>query len=369
MQKICLGAVSLCFAVTLFAEENSSDLSVTGYIDGSYNYLLRDNKFISGVYDRVYDITPNGITLQQAAMTFAYQPKEGFGGVLNPIIGRDTYNFSPYGWSPNFGYQWFGFDFAQAYLQYASGPFTIVGGELFSLPTAESTMPIKDTNFSRSILFGYATPATVFGFRGNYAFSDQFTLIVGLNDGWDTIRDFGRGPTLELSASYTPFSAFSLAATSYIGNQRAADRTSTGPDSVRKLIDVVVTWNATNNLTFITNYDYGTQPKALLASGNIGEAVWQGIAGYINYKFDDQWRTSLRGEIFSDRNGYRTGVEQCWKELTLTLGYSPIKNLEFRAETRHDFSNVDSFIDKDEDGLNNNQQSFALEVLYQFRSI
>ena len=97
-----------------------------------------------------------------------------------------------------------------------------------------------------------------------------------------------------------------------------------------------------------------------------GRAVWQGIAGYANYKFNDCWRISLRGEIFDDENGYRTGVRQNWREATLTVGYAPIKALEFRAETRHDFSNVNSFLSASGGSTRNYQQSYALEGVLKF---
>lgn len=353
-----------------------SNFKFSGYIDGSYNYLVRSNHFTSGVFNRVFDITPNGFTLQQAAVTLAYQPKQGFGGLLNPIVGRDPHIFAPYGWDPDYGSQWLGFAIPQAYLQYAvipsknagyiiTGLLTFAAGSFLELAGAESLSPLDANNFSRSILYGYAEPFTVMGLRITCIINDTFTLIVGINNGWDNIRDTSRRKTIELSTTYTPNSLFSLAATLYSGGQRATDRTATGPESIRDLIDIVATLNATDKLTFIANYDYGNQTLATLPSGNVAEAVWQGIAGYINYKFNDKWQTSLRGEIFSDRNGYRTGVAQCWKEITLTLGFTPIKNLGLRAETRHDFSNVSSFVNKGR-GSNNNQQSYGLEAYYRF---
>jgi hypothetical protein len=349
-----------------FSKITNPDFKLSGYLDGSYNYLVRSNQFTSGTFDRVYDITENGFTLQQVAIALAYQPEQGFGGLVNPIIGRDTYTFSPYGWDPYFGSQWLGFDIPQAYLQYVVEKFTIIGGELFTLASVESVDPTKQANFSHSILWGYATPTTTLGFRGTYVMNEKLTLIAGLDNGWDTIRDFSRRKTIELSVAYMPHPIFSVAVTGYSGGQRAADRTSSGSESIRNLIDIIATLNATDKLAFVANYDYGIQSKALLPSGSIAEAVFQGIAGYVNYKFYDEWRTSLRGEIFSDRNGYRTGVVQCWKELTLTLGYVPIKNLELRAETRHDFSNVGSFVDSNGVGASNSQQSYALEAVYQF---
>lgn len=337
-----------------------------GYLDGSYNYLVRSNKFTSGTFNRVYDITENGFTLQQASMTLAYQPQEGLGGLINPIVGHDTYIFSPYGWDPYYGSQWLGFDIPQAYLQFSLNKFTMMGGELFTLASIESVDPTKSTNFSRSILWGYATPTTTLGLRGRYLVDETLTVIGGINDGWDTIRDVSRHKTIELSVVYAPRANFSTITTLYSGGERAADKTASGPQSIRSLLDIVAILNVTDKLALALNYDYGIQTKAALPSGNIAEAVWQGVAGYFNYKFNDKWRSSVRGEIFSDRNGYRTGVVQSWKELTLTFGYFPLKQLEIRMETRHDFSNMDSFVNARGGSSNNNQQSYAVEGLYQF---
>lgn len=90
------------------------------------------------------------------------------------------------------------------------------------------------------------------------------------------------------------------------------------------------------------------------------------IACYVNYKLTTKWSTSLRGEIFEDSNGYRTGVRQNWREATLTLGYTPIKNLQIHAEVRRDFSNVNSFTNSSGVTSSNNNQSFALEAFYKF---
>ena len=99
------------------------NLNISGYIDGSYNYLHRSNQFISGTYDRVYDLKENGFTLQQAALTIADQPKEGLGGLVNVIAGHDAFEIASYGMNPNvFDSNEVGLDLTQLYLQYAQGP-------------------------------------------------------------------------------------------------------------------------------------------------------------------------------------------------------------------------------------------------------
>jgi hypothetical protein len=370
---------SLCISSSVFAESNepsrvstsnpikhSSAWEASGYIDGSYNYLLRTNEFTSGVFNRVYDLNPDGTTLHQASVTLAYQPKEGFGGLINPILGHDAFIFVPYGWNPFIGIQQAGFGMPQGYLQVAQGSFTTIGGEFNTLAGVEYLDPTKDTNFSRSILWGYAEPTTHLGVRSTYIVNKQISLIAGINNGWDSIRDTSRRKTLELSLAYTPNSIFSLGLVGYSGGQRAIDKTDFGPVSTRHLLDLIVTINPSEKLTFIASYDYGVQPIAVLADGILGKAIWQGFAAYINYKFNDKWRTSFRGEFFDDCNGSRTGVAQKWKEVTATIGYELMKNFELRAEARHDFSNVNSFLNASREGTSNNQQSYALEGVVKF---
>lgn len=353
----------------IFADTNASNTSsafnVSGYLDGSYSRLLR-NQFTSGTFDRAFDVVPNGFTLHQAAITLAYQP-QGFGGLLNLIGGQDAQFIAPYGFKPTteFDSETAAVDFTQAYLQYAKTPATIMVGRFVSTNGNESLNPTLDTNFSRSILY-YMTPYTFIGVRGLYTATDKLSMIAGINNGPDNMRDWSRRKTIELGFTYTPNSIFSLAVMGYNGQERANSGTAFGPLGMRTLIDLVGTINATEKLSFAANYDYAWQTKAALPDGSLARAIWQGIAGYVNYKFTEKWSTSLRGEVFDDSNGYRTGVRQNWRETTLTLGYMPIKNLQIHAEARRDFSNVNSFTNNKSVTTSNNNQSFALEAFYKF---
>ncbi|MES2218679.1 MAG: outer membrane beta-barrel protein [Pseudomonadota bacterium] len=342
-------------------------LDYSGYIDGSYNYLVRSNHFTSGNNDRVFDLNQNGPTLQQAALTLSHQPASGFGGLVNVILGRDANGAAPLGINPQslFNSENLGFTSLQAYLQFVHDKFTLMAGQFLTLVGEEQINPTQDSNFSRSILF-YSTPDTHFGFRGVYVASDKLTLTAGINDGWNNITDFSRHKTIEFGASCTLNPIFSFSLQGYTGQERATQGTTSGPVGQRTLIDFITTVNATSKLSFAANYDYGWQNTAALPNGNLARAGWQGIAGYANYKVNDTWQGSLRGEVFNDRNGYVTGVRQNWREVTLSVGYTPIKNLEVRAETRHDFSDVNAFVNRNGMTANNNNQSFALEGFYQF---
>lgn len=339
----------------------------TGYIDGSYNYLANSNLFTSSYYDRSYDVNENGFTLQQAAATLAYQPSLGFGALTNVVLGHDAEFIAPYGMNTEVtGEQVLNFALVQTYIQYATPTAAIQVGELLSLAGAEQVDYTKNVNFSRSILYQYAQPGTHIGLRGKKDLSERWNLIFGINNGWDTIHNALHMNTIELGLSCIVSEWVSWTIDGYFSNDYMTDDATGGPRSLRSVIDAYSTINFNHNWSMILNYDYGDQRTALLPDATFGRAVWQGLAVNLNYIVNDKWVSSVRGEVFSDGDGYRTGVRQTWDELTFTVGYFLFKQFELRAETRHDFSNVHSFLQKTGTGTANYQQSYALEGLFSF---
>jgi len=371
-------------------------LTLNGYLDVSYSYLSGNGFFTSGIPgvngtpDRVFDNQHDAFTVHQAAFTLAKQPKEGFGGLVNVTVGEDADVIAPYNQNPGSTSK---FDLTQAYVQYGWKQLTAIGGKFVTLAGAETINPTTDTNFSRSILFGYAIPFTHTGVRGTYAVNDSLSLILGLNNGWDDLQDTNGNKTIEAGASYAATKSLSFAAAGYFGNEKLCGSSCGGagepsaqnsPGGYRGLLDLIGTFNATDKLTFVLNYDFGWQDNAgapnianggasFDADGN-GVATWNGIAAYGNYQFTDQWRGSLRFEYFDDKDGYRTGVKQQWKEMTYTLAYMPYSNIELRGEYRYDWSNghapypngtLNAFMNSD-GGTSKQQHSFGLEALLKF---
>ncbi len=358
---------------------DAAGIAITGYADTAYEYQSDTGMFSSGVPSRVFDARANSFTLHQASITVAKQPKEGWGAVVNLTAGQDAEVIKSY---PITGGS--NFDVTQAFVQYANGPLTLMMGKYVTLAGAEVINPTADTNFSRSILFGYAIPFTHTGLRATYAINDQLSLVLGVNNGWDQVTDANKQKTVEYGVTYAPIKSVSLVVDGYAGKEPLGivNNTPTSAGGQRFLVDVVATWNATDKLTFILNYDNGQQ-KDDTAGAAIGTYKWDGYAGYVNYQFTDQWSVSVRGEYFDDKNGYRTGVVdpvsgagQKWKEGTVTFGYAPTKNILVRLEARYDKSNIyDAFVKNvvaststtsNGAGLNDNVDSLALEGLYKF---
>ena len=342
---------------------------LTGHVDIGYTNLRGSGKFISGVNSRVFDFDRNKVILHAIDLQLANTPESGFGGLVDVTLGKDADTIAAYGTidknrGPANGVDKRA-DVTQAFVHYGAGPLTIIAGKFVTLSGAEVIKSDANMNYSRSILFGYAIPFTHTGVRATYKVSDTLTLIGGVNQGWDAFKDTNGDKTIELSAGFTPDKAFSVTVTGYSGKEQLTNYPKSVEKGTRNLLDVVATFTVSEKLTLVGNFDYGTQDSG---SAGIGKAKWQGFAGYANYQLAEQWRVSLRGEYFDDRDGYRTGVIQKWKEATATLAYLPNKNLELRAEVRADRSNHDheAFLKSDRATPTNSERSFGIEMLYKF---
>lgn len=340
---------------------------LSGHIDAAYSHLSGSGKFVSGANDRVFDFKHDDFIFHTLDLQLAKTPDQGWGGVAEVNLGKDSDTIASYGTidknkgPANGANHWF--DVTQLYAQYATGPVTLIGGKFVTLAGAEVIKSDGDVNYSRSILFGYAIPFTHTGVRATWKLSDALSLIGGVNQGWDAVEDPNSDKTVELGATYAPSKTVSLAASYYGGKELTANYPKSGINGMRNLFDVVGTFNLTEQLALVLNYDYGDQENAA-ADG--GKAKWEGVAGYLNYQLSPQWRASLRGEYFDDKDGYRTGVIQKWKEATFTVAYLPAKAWEIRGEVRADKSDQNAFLKSDGVTPTDKQNSVALEVLYKF---
>jgi hypothetical protein len=181
---------------------------------------------------------------------------------------------------------------------------TVIVGKLISLAGAEVIASSSDTNASRSILFGYAVTFTHTGVRATYDATDTVSLMAGVNNGWDQVADMNADKTIELGFTAAPSKKFSLAGVYYAGNELAGGNASPlvqTSNGNRQLFNLVGTLNATEQLSFVLEYDNGSQANASLANGTTGTAKWDGLAAYVNYQFNEKWRTSLRSEYMNDK--------------------------------------------------------------------
>src|SRR6185312_9924463 len=210
----------------------------------------------------------NLFQLDGAGFSVAYQPKQGFGALVDLTAAEDAkiLNAAENGSGV--------FDIRQAYIQYATGPLAGIGGKFVTLADAEVINPTRNTNFSRSLLFFESEPLTRTGIRATYAVTDTFNLIGGVSNGWSVMSANYGSKTGELGIGWTPSKPFSITTQTYFGKMQPYD-------AERTLIAVVATYNATSALTLILNVVWDQQAEAF-GTGIPPTATWYGAAGYAN---------------------------------------------------------------------------------------
>jgi Putative beta-barrel porin-2, OmpL-like. bbp2 len=334
-------------------------VSVAGYVSASYYHSTGLSTF------HQFDVEHDTFQLDQAAVTIGYQPKEGFGALVNLTAGEDArvLNNAENGTNSTF-------NATQAYLQYATGPLTVIAGKYVTLAGAEVIDPTKNTQFSRSLLF-FTEPLTHTGVRATLAATDTLNLIVGVNNGWNSTSTSFGSKTAEVGLAFTPNKIFAVTAQAYIGKDPTFNAT-------RTLVDGVITWTATSVLSVAVNANWGKQQQQSVAGLSQPDLDWYTLAGYVNFALNDQWRLSLRGEYLDDKQGFIgatstaegvvLGPTEKIKEGTVTLGYSPVKSFELRFEGRYDWSDQQSFVStvNGDPVAVSHQTGIAIQGLYKF---
>lgn len=345
---------------TLAGVLDASGITESGYVAASYYH---SNGYST---DHQFDNKHDSFQLDQAALTLAYQPKEGFGALVNVAAGEDMKILNAAeGNNSNT------FDVIQAFVQYATGPLTVIGGKYVTLAGAEVIAPTGNSNFSRSLLF-FAEPLTHTGIRATYAATDTLSLIAGVNNGWNySALSTSGSKTGEAGLAWTPNKIFALTAQAYFGKDPHASDIGglSYAEGQKTLVDLVGTYNVTDSLTLILTYDWGKQKSQVAGNPDLS---WNGAAFYTNYALDDKWRVSVRLEYLDDKNGFISGtaIKQTLKEGTVTFGYDPTKSFELRIEARYDKSTQPSFQrsvnPNDTNPFANSQTGFALQGIYKF---
>jgi len=338
----------------------ASGINVNGYMDVAYTHA--DRNIETGFSDRVFDSQNNSFGLHQFGLTVAKQPKEGFGGLVNLTVGSDAQVIHSFPEAT--GTNTSMFDVTQAYMQYATGPLTVIAGKFTTLHGTEVIASTGNTNFSRSILFG-AVPFTHTGVRATWTLSDKVTLIGGINNGWDQVSDANRGKTVELGVTLNPIKPLNIAVSGYTGEEPSGG----GAQGRRTSLDAVASYIITDPLSVSLEVLTVSQDNAGGAT-----AKYSGGAVYVTYMFMPKLRGVLRLESFDDKNGFRfaqtipgafANSETKYRETTATVSYLMSDSFEGRAELRGDRATNSVFVDSD--GSTSKQlMTFAVQGLYKF---
>ena len=219
------------------------------------------------------------------------------------------------------------FDLQQAYAEYKPADAVTVDLGKFVTPAGYEVIEGWDgwnDHYSHSYLFGYAIPFTHTGARVAYA-SGDLTFTGYVVNGWDNATTSNFGKTGGLSVLYA-HGAASVALT-YLGGKES--------DGWRQIADAVASYKVTPETTLGVNGDFG--------HGGPMASSWYGGAAYASYTPITKLTLALRGEVFDDQDGYRTGTAQTLEEGTATVQVHLTDDAHVRAEVRYDHSDEMSF--------------------------
>jgi len=345
----CLPVMSATAAPTLGEVLGASGVTLDGYISGSYVYGFNDGQALGA---RTFDGLTDSFTLNQAAFNLSKLPAQGAGAFVNVIAGDDASLLNgAYGDGDD------KINVTQAYLQYATGGFTVIGGRFVTLAGAEVINDTANANISRGFLFTLLQPLVHTGVRTSLKLGSA-TVYAGLSNSAFSFGALGpdtdQQKTIELGVAVAPSSNSNLAVVAYHSsdNSLAGDVT---------LVDVVASLQATSALQLVLNADYlNIDPDG--AGDDINP--W-GIAGYANMKFSPTMRGSLRLEHAD--NDLPSPADNEVQSITGTLGYMVASNLEVLGEVRWDNSDLDVFPDTGATGgVEDSQGDVAVKAIYKF---
>ena len=284
------------------------------------------------------------ISIDHAPAPFGFHADVGFGQSLTaihaPDPGPDAMKYIEQAYVSVKPKSWKG-------LQLDYGKFVTTAG-------AEVIEAYSNWNYSRSLLFSWATPYYHLGLRASFPIGAHFTGGVQVVNGWNNDADNNSGKTIGLTGTYA-WKKVTWTNTYYGG----PEKTDTNK-GIRHLYDSVVQFNQNENTSYYVNVDYGRE-------NNIGRGAqtWAGMAFAARRAIGKKFAFAPRVEFFNDINGFATGTKQNVKEVTLTGEYKVSNWLVSRLEFRNDFSDK-PFFDQGSGKYGKNQPTVLFGLMAYF---
>ena len=250
----------------------------------------------------------------------------------------------------------------QAYVTWAA-PFGVTFdlGKFVTHMGAEVIESKDNWNYTRGLLFCCAIPYYHAGLRANYPINDMIFVNGYVYNGWNNVIENNDMKTFGAQIGITPIPQLPILL-NWVGPEECKDpATCTSLYTDRQVYDVIVTFNATDALSFMVNYDYGTQDGL----GGAEDSEWSGVAVYAKYAWSETGAAVLRYETFDDEDGFG-GFGTKIQEVTATYERKIGNGLLVRVEARQDMADDPIFEDEDGDITEDTQSRVVLGAIYSF---
>lgn len=230
---------------------------------------------------------------------------------------------------------YYGFDpiqfYTEGYFPTIAHGMDVKFGRFYAICGSESNEAVSNNLTSHAYNFIY-NPFTHTGLLATMKLNDAWTIQTGLILGSDDFIDPVDTPTFLGSIRWAPVGGRdNLYVHCLAGNGRYNDsRLWYNPD----LWNIVYVRQLDARLSYTLDILHALQWNV----PEIGFATWYGIVQYLNYQFTPRVNGTVRLEFFDDCQGFRTGFEGLYTEVTMGLQFRPWRSLIFRPEIRFDYN-------------------------------
>lgn len=219
------------------------------------------------------------------------------------------------------------------YLAPIGNGLTLTAGLFGSYIGYQSFYSRYNINYTRSYKSDYA-PYFLFGVAARYSVNDRLSVSAFVLNGYSYLSHSNDQPSYGLQASWKAAPRLTLTQNLYAG----PDQANAGLRFWRVFSDSIVEWKE-DRFTVALAYDVGSEQAAEQAG--TPRTFWMGSALWTRYRLGGPWAVALRPEVYWDRNGRMTGLEQLPYAVTTTLEYHvPLNAMTawVRLEYRYDHS-------------------------------
>ena len=171
-----------------------------------------------------------------------------------------------------------------------------------------------------SFTFENARPVKFTGLMARYTLNPKISVLGLVANGWNQEADNNSGKTAGFKLQTFPSSRLAVAAGAFYGPEE--DSTNA---SQRTLLSGDATWQPTQRVILQAEAHHGSQPGV----------NWSGIVGQAFWRAGRSTGVTVRGEVFDDPDGVRTGTAQTLRSLTISPWYF------YREAQEGVFSNVE----------------------------
>jgi hypothetical protein len=363
MTGLMIGALLTAGSVT--AEEPPA-IKISGFVDAYYSYNFNNpDSGLNGAgtnfdfYHNAASLNLAEVVVSGSAESVGFRMDLDFGPTADFVHGTTSLLEHPASHPPTITATETEFfkNLQQAYVSWA----TPVGlnldfGKFVTHMGAEVIESKDNWNYTRGLLFCCAIPYYHAGVRGNLPLGDMLFVNGYVYNGWNNVIENNDSKTFGAQVGITPIPQLPIIL-AWVGPED-----SDGVFENRQVYEAIVTYNVTDTVSFMVDYNLGNQEDP--AGGD--DMSYSGFAAYARWKMEP-CALALRYEMVDDEDGVLFGIAgNTVSELTVTAEHTVGKNLLTRLEYRMDSS--DEPLYEDEDGVfgEDSQSRLVLGLVYMF---